>query len=293
MSLISPRPRASAPGRSRGRPGLAPSDRRGCGPPSTRRPHRTSPRGTGLAHVRRLDPDAVGHSLASRVLQRRLGRFPERSSACQISMPVAFPVVSRLAAPTSISPRPQPTSRTASSPFHDTRSSRRSRARSLPTLLDVHHPGAGRREAHPAREPDTRERDARRLPGPEARGRRGPHQEPGTPGQEQVADDARGVEPVVRAARGPLSTAHCTPPTTAGDPSRRGQPTRRPASERVRSQSTPGPPRHQAESLSPSATPPGVVEMVRPGGHQTYGTEGVVQGPPQDDSDDSAEEFQP
>jgi hypothetical protein len=135
-------------------------------------------------------------------------------------------VVSRLAAPTSISPCPQPTSRTASSPFHGTSSSRRSRAE-LADLAGVHHPGAGRREAHPACEADTRMRDARRLPGPQARGRRGLHQEPGTPGQEQVADDARGVEPVVRATRGTFSPTHRT--------------------------------------LLPHATPPGVVVMARPG----------------------------
>jgi hypothetical protein len=70
------------------------------------------------------------------------GRLPDRSSLCQMSMPVAVPVVSRRAAAFSISPRPHPTSSTRSPPLQAIRSSSHSRSRSLPNLLPqiIHSP---------------------------------------------------------------------------------------------------------------------------------------------------------
>ncbi len=83
------------------------------------------------AGVAVFDLDVVGPPSSWAFSCVASGWLPDRSAACQMSTPTAFPVVRRLAAPIRSRPRPQPTSSTASSP----RKARKSRSRSRPAVL--------------------------------------------------------------------------------------------------------------------------------------------------------------
>jgi hypothetical protein len=52
-----------------------------------------------LANISRLHRDTFRHSLSPRIFQYGFRAVPVRSWACQMSIPVALPVVSRFAAP--------------------------------------------------------------------------------------------------------------------------------------------------------------------------------------------------
>ena len=90
-----------------------------------------------------LGPKISRHGVNFSVFSRAAsGLFPVKSSLCQMSIPVAVPLVSCFAAPITRSPRPQPTSRTRSSPFHLIRFINRSRTRYLPIFAShiIHNP---------------------------------------------------------------------------------------------------------------------------------------------------------
>ena len=100
------------------------------------------------------DVDADAFQL--RVAPRGCGGIIGLSTSCQMSMPMARPLLSRFAAPISVKPCPQPTSSTCSSPRHGTAFSSASRARNFPTRLLQSSSSAPRPKPRPLIEPGAR-----------------------------------------------------------------------------------------------------------------------------------------